>query len=99
MSMRDHNHMLTICEVLRCINDRMQGNDPNSAAIRDMLTLAERMGKSMMDKLHSYSELADPEWWEKNPEYGKELRRTATEYRIGDADAAARALAILRGDR
>jgi hypothetical protein len=99
MSMRDHNHMLTICEVLRCINDRVQSNDPNSVMIRDMLALAERMGKSMMEKLHSYSELADPVWWEKNPEYGKQLTRTVREYRIGDADAAARALALLRGER
>ena len=86
MSMRDNNDRLTICEVLRMVNDRLQGYD--YAEARDFLALAERMAKRMAEKLIEYNQKFDSEWWDKNPQYIKECGRELSTYLTGSADKA-----------
>lgn len=90
MSMRDHNYRLTICEVLRCINDRLQGSEFTD--IRDMLALAERMSKKMSKKLQEYNEKQDPNWWVANNTAKEEFKRQMDSYIVGDADRGQRLL-------
>jgi hypothetical protein len=87
MSMRDVNFKrLTICEVLRSINDRLQG--AGHMDVRDMLALAEQMAKKMSGKLVEYSKKHDAEWWEENPEYVDKVNRELETYLAGDAERA-----------
>ena len=82
MSMRAHNNRLTICEVLRQINDRLQGGVFSD--IRDMLALAEQMAKKMSKKLQEYNENEDPNWWVEHNTVRENLIRELNEYLIGD---------------
>jgi len=59
--MNFNNEKLTICEVLRQINDRLQGD--SFSDIRDMLALAEQMAKQIVIRLREYNEKDDPEKW------------------------------------
>lgn len=89
MTMRDSNHKLTICEVIRCINDRLQnGTYINVNEIRDMLSLTERMAKKIVGKLRDYNEQFDSGWWKDNAEYKKQFDREMQNYTTGDADKA-----------
>lgn len=82
MSMRDTNNMLTICEVLRQINDGLQG--PEHTHERDLLAKAEHMAKRMASKLREYNEKFESEWWEANPDYKKECIRKESTYLVGN---------------
>lgn len=92
MSMRDKNDVLTICEVLRQINDRLQ--DEKYRDIHDMLALAERMGKRMAAALRDYNEKLDPAFWMNNPTKKIEFDRSMDNYICGDPD---RGLELLGG--
>lgn len=84
MSMRDNNHRLTICEVLRCINDKLQGNEYSD--IRDMLALAERMAKRIIIKLQEYNKKEDPQWWIENHTATENFNRSVDSYMSGNPD-------------
>lgn len=86
MSMRDSNDRLTICEVLRCINDRLQTNHCIEVNhIRDMLALAEQMAKKMAKKLQEYNKNQDPNWWVKNNTVKQNFDRAMNKnYVVGD---------------
>lgn len=86
MSMRDKNDKLTICEVLRMVNDRLQMAEHEG--IRDLLALAEQMAKKMAKKLVEYNERFDSEWWINNPQYKKMCERELSRYLTGDATRA-----------
>lgn len=87
MSMRDiNNTRLSICEVLRCVNDRLQG--PEHVDIRDMLALAEQMAKRMIKKLVEYNRAHERDWWEKNPQYIGKINRELAPYLSGNAERA-----------
>ena len=87
MSMRDSNNRLTICEVLRQINDRLQRED--CSIERDMLALAEQMAKRMAAKLREQNEQFDTDWWKENVRYKETLiQRENEKYCTGDADRA-----------
>jgi hypothetical protein len=87
MSMRDVNFKrITICEVLRSINDRLQGVEHVDA--RDMLALAEQMAKKMAGKLVEYNKKHSKDWWENNPEYVDKINRELKSYLVGDAERA-----------
>jgi len=92
MSMRDTNDKLTICEVLRQINDRVQGRAFDD--VRDMLALAEQMAKRMALKLVEYNQNFDKEWWGKNAKYLEKCEREMNMYLAGDP---ARARKLLEG--
>jgi hypothetical protein len=83
MSMRDQNtSRLTICEVIRCINDRLQGESYNDT--RDMLALVEQMAKKMAKKLQEYNEKVDPNWWVEHSGVKQNFDRMIDTYLVGD---------------
>jgi hypothetical protein len=86
MSMRNTNSKLTLCEVLRQINDRLQGVEFND--IRDLLALAEEMAKRMARKLYENNKEFDKSWWNKNPDQKEKFERELNTYLIGDANKA-----------
>lgn len=79
--MRDRNSRLTICEVLRQINDKVQGDGLED--VRDLLATAEFMAKRIVAKLREYNEQFDAEWWVNNPEYKETCIRELKTYKIG----------------
>jgi 3'-phosphoadenosine 5'-phosphosulfate sulfotransferase (PAPS reductase)/FAD synthetase len=98
MSMREVNDRITICEVLRKINDRMQGGViavNKEYEIRDMLALAERMAKKMAAKLREYNEDDDPLFWAEHKNYADVIDRSVDTYMAGDPD---RALNLLKNN-
>jgi len=86
MTMRIDNERLTVCEVLRQINDRLQGEE--HADIRDMLALAEQMAKKMSAKLREYVEDYDSDWWKENVLYNEWKEREKETYCTGDPERA-----------
>ena len=81
MSMRTASKLRTICEVLREINDLFQGNSKDEVLVRKKLAEAEKMAKRMQGKLVEYSKEKHKDWWERNPNYAKALkRRTSSAY-------------------
>lgn len=83
MSMTSNNDKLTICEVLRQINDRLQGE--SFTDIRDMLALAEQMAKKIVSKLREYNEKEDPDKW-LNIDIRESFDRSMQNYLSGNAD-------------
>ena len=84
MSIRGASKQRTICEVLREINDMHQGNSPHDIAVRKKLSEAEDMGKRMSTKLKEYNKDVYRGWWEKNPDYERDLdRRLKKKYITG----------------
>jgi uncharacterized protein YcaQ len=82
--MKATNPKLTLCEVLRTINDKHQTNSEHDKEIRKLLCTAENMGKRMARKLTEYNKNYDKDWWEANPDYEKSLKqRMDTKYCIG----------------
>lgn len=97
MSMRFKNDKLTICEVLRKINDNIQhDNIVDTKKIRDMLCYAEVMAKKIVAKLREYNEQYDNGWWENNPEYKNKFDREMETYLIGDHENGRR---LLNGEK
>lgn len=82
MSMRAVNNGLTICEVLRQINDHCQSDSPKDNFIRKRLATAEIMAKKMIHKLLEYNKDFEKDWWAKNPDYEKTLIRELKSYKI-----------------
>jgi hypothetical protein len=82
MSMRDVCANLTICEVLRQINDKVQ--DDNQGDIRNLLATAEYMAKRMATKLKEYYDEYDKDWYSNNPIYNHEPKRNAGGYKVGE---------------
>jgi len=60
-----------ICEVLRMINDRAQGDSKNDKEIRDLVAEAENYAGRMSLKLRKFNEKYDEGWYIKNEEYIK----------------------------
>ena len=82
MSLRNASTMRTICEVLREINDLLQGCSVHLAVL-PKLAEAERMAKKMEHKLIEYNKNGFPEWWEENKDYEIDLReRLKTSYLV-----------------
>jgi hypothetical protein len=91
MSMRDTNSKkVTICEVLRQINDRLQGDQ--YAEIRDLLALSEHLAKRMSRKLLHYNRVEFKSFWDKNEEYYQKINREIDTYLIGNPTRAMRML-------
>lgn len=74
MSMRSANGKRTLCEVLREINDVLQG-DPLHPVILPKLVEAERMSKRMAQKLYENNKQFDAGWWKDNTDYEADLKR------------------------
>jgi hypothetical protein len=84
--MRNTNSQLTICEVLRQINDKLQSDEFKD--IRDMLALAEKMAKRMSLKLYENNREFDKGWWDKNLNYKNKCERELKTYLVGNAENA-----------
>jgi len=84
MGMRKASHKITICEILRKINDLHQGHSLIDTQTRKFLSVAEDMAKRMDKKLRTYNEKYDKEWWKKNLDYKEDLiRREKERYCVG----------------
>jgi hypothetical protein len=80
MSMKTACSKRTICEVLREINDILQGESVHPLVL-PKLQESERMAKKIVLKLLEYNKDADAEWWDNNPNYESDLkRRMESEY-------------------
>ena len=78
MTLRSAANLRTICEVLREINDCLQG-DPLHVTILPKLREAESMAKRMAKKLFEYNQHFDQGWWEKNKDVAEKLKRRLDE--------------------
>ena len=78
MTLRSANGARTVCEVLREINDVMQG-EPKHLAVLAKLREAEAMCKKMALKLYDYNKNYDKGWWDANPDYEEDLKRRTDE--------------------
>jgi hypothetical protein len=87
MSLRKSSKKVTICEVLRRINDMHQADTEHDQEVRRLLVTAEDMGKRMSWKLYEYNKKYDAGWWERNPDYEYDLkRRLSKSYLVADHD-------------
>lgn len=75
MTMRGAANQITICEVLREINDLHQENSEHDNIIRQKLFVAETMAKKMSNKLLQYNKRVFAGWWKRNKNYEKTLRK------------------------
>jgi hypothetical protein len=75
MTMRDASHKITICEILRDINDLHQSNEEHDKRVRRLLFTAEKMAKKMSFKLLEYNQEIFVDWWKDNQEYEKKLKQ------------------------
>jgi len=83
MSMRGSAELRTICEVLREVNDQLQGTAKHKQVL-PLLIEAESMAKKMIRKLYEYNKNADEGWWRQNQDYKKDVeRRLASNYVSG----------------
>jgi hypothetical protein len=89
MSMIFNNNKLTICEVLRQINDRLQ--EKEYSEIRDMLALAEQMAKRIVIKLREYNEKDNPDKW-MDKDIKNSFDRSLKNYLSGDPNNALKIL-------
>ena len=78
MSMRFVAQKRTLCEVLREINDALQGN-PAHQEVLPKLREAEQMAKRMAKALYKHSREFDRDWWDANPGYAEKLERRMNE--------------------
>ena len=78
MSMRGACEKRTLCEVIREINDKLQGK-PLHREILPLLVEAESMGKRMARKLEEYNKAVFADWWKANPDYAADLKRRTNE--------------------
>lgn len=92
MAMRDKNHKLTLCEIIRVINDLCQDDSEKDIKIRNLLVLAEHKGKKMSAKLVEYKFSEPDDWFKDNPDAGLANMRGEQNYRVGDMDEALRYL-------
>lgn len=74
MSLKSACEKRTICEVLREINDMLQGN-PIHPQVLPKLVEAEKMAKKMAGKLVEYNKEIFADWWIENPQYEEKLKK------------------------
>ena len=74
MSLKFVSDARTVCEVLREINDELQGL-PVHAKVLPKLREAEGMCKRMAKKLVSYNKNFDAGWWKANPDKAAKIER------------------------
>jgi|SaaInlLV_10m_DNA_2_1039722.scaffolds.fasta_scaffold82961_1 hypothetical protein len=83
MGMKHAAPDLTICEVIRKINDQAQGGSNKDKAIREHCRVAELMAKKMASKLIEYKKAQGGEGWIqwelKNPTVEEDLKRRLKE--------------------
>ena len=79
-NVRRTNRFRTICEVLREINDSVQGDTEKDAKLRLLLNEAFTMAKKIVYKLYEYNKAACAGFWKRNP---RQQRRIEEELRRG----------------
>jgi len=78
MTLRGSTTVRTVCEVLREINDELQGTAKHKRVL-PLLKEAEGMAKKMSKKLLEHNKNVFAGWWAKNPDYEKDVRRRQNE--------------------
>jgi hypothetical protein len=81
MSLRGACEKRTLCEVLREINDILQGTAFHPHVLPKLIE-AEAMAKKMAGKLVEYNKEVFADWWQKNPNYEADLKRRINEHYI-----------------
>ena len=76
MAMREVNPIFSPCEVIRTINDKVQGEGIRDVEIRKLLYKLLKMNKQMSDEIHKYHPKYSFIWEEKtvNPNMKLENR-------------------------
>jgi hypothetical protein len=82
--MRGSSKKITICEVLREINDLHQNDSEHDRTIRKKLMIAEEMAKKMSKKLFEYSKTKNFAWWKNNPDYEKNMKKRLAKNYLAD---------------
>jgi hypothetical protein len=85
-SLRGMSRKRGICEVLRLINDRAQGDSEKDREIRDLIAEASNYATRMSLKLREYNTEYDKEWYKRNEEYIENHpndRRREMNYKVG----------------
>jgi len=90
--MRLANEKLTLCEVIRLINDNFQEENESAVETRNLLCLALFMAKRMACKLREYNEQWDADWIYENRAYRRALMRAEKTYHVGSKDLALQTL-------
>ena len=91
MSMKMNNKRLTVCEVLRMVNDLHQDSrNRHDVEVQRLLAVAEAMAKKMSHKLLAYNMEWEKEFYRDNPKHAGNVRRALgkkyTAYHLTDAD-------------
>lgn len=81
MSLRGAADLRTLCEVLREINDALQGNEQHEVVL-PLLVEAEGMAKKMSRKLYDNNRKYDEGWWKANPGAAQKIERRLNEHYI-----------------
>ena len=81
MSLRGAVEKRTLCEVLREINDLLQGQSVHRQILPKLIE-AENMAKKMAGKLVEYNKEIFADWWQANPDYEKDVKRRLNEHYI-----------------
>lgn len=82
--MRTASIVRSPCELLRKINDLVQGDSDREIEIRKLCSEAEKSTKRLAQELNKYKKEAWREWWEQNKEYKQDVkRRIDDKYKVG----------------
>ena len=80
MGMRIINVIYSPCEVIRCINDEIQGDSEKDKKIRRMLSKLLKMNKAMSDKLDKYEPKHSFVWKERTPNWRHKLENRISKF-------------------
>jgi hypothetical protein len=78
MSLKSASKLRTLCEVVREINDILQGDKIHEKILPKLIEV-EYMAKKMEKKLLEYNKNGFPDWWAENSDYEKDLERRLNE--------------------
>jgi len=79
MAMRVINVIFSPCEVIRSINDEIQGDSEKDVRIRKLLYKLLKMNKQMSDEIHKYNDKYSFIWKEKTVNPNDKLRNRISE--------------------
>jgi len=76
--MREANIIMSPCEVIRYINDEIQGDTEKDIKIRKMLYKLLKMNKAMSDEIFKTNIKFSFIWQERNKEYDERFKKRIT---------------------
>lgn len=83
MSMKHTSKRLTVCEVVRQLNDIHQSDSDHDKTVREKLAEIECMSKRMVQKLMEYKEKKSVLFPDSNTEYSEKVKlRKSKKYKV-----------------